>query len=158
MKKINTTMLCLIIHSFIFIRLGHSTELHINFRDGTQKSISIEEIQKIAFNQISSVNLHNGSTQQLLQTFALFQNHPNPFNPTTTIQYKLPRSGKIQLKIFNIKGQLVRSFWKEHIKSGLYQFQWNGCNENGETVSTGVYIYQIHFQNQLLSRRMLLIK
>lgn len=74
----------------------------------------------------------------------LNQNHPNPFNPTTTINYQLKKSGYIELKIYNIKGQLVDTLVKGNQKEGNHSFTWNA-----KGISSGMYFYQISVDGQL---------
>lgn len=81
--------------------------------------------------------------------FALFQNFPNPFNPRTTIRYALARSGNVRLEIFNLIGQKVKTLVHENLKTGQYSADWDGTNDRGTQVATGVYYYRLqtsHFQ------------
>ncbi len=76
-------------------------------------------------------------------TFALEQNYPNPFNPTTTIKYDLPEDRQITLVVYNVLGQVVRTLIRDVQKAGSYAIQWNGLNDHGNTVGSGVYFYRI---------------
>jgi hypothetical protein len=80
--------------------------------------------------------------QTLPQQFALSSNYPNPFNPTTTINYQLPRAAEVELVIFNVLGQQVRELVNGQISPGYYQVTWNGRNDAGRAVSSGIYIYR----------------
>lgn len=96
--------------------------------------------------------------QPLVQDFKLFQNYPNPFNPTTIISYKLPVSSEVELKIYNLLGQKVRSLVNERKPAGFYQVQWDGRDETGKEVSSGVYIYRLKAGDFIQSKKMLLIR
>jgi hypothetical protein len=90
--------------------------------------------------------------------FALLQNYPNPFNPETTIKYNLAEGANVQLRIYNIVGQVVRTLVSERQSAGRYQMRWNGTDDRGMTVSSGIYFYHISagkFQDQ---RRLMLLK
>ena len=90
--------------------------------------------------------------------FALLQNYPNPFNPETTIKYNLAEGANVQLRIYNIVGQVVRTLVAERQSAGRYQMRWNGTDDRGMTVSSGIYFYHISagkFQDQ---RRLMLLK
>ena len=90
--------------------------------------------------------------------FALLQNYPNPFNPETTIKYNLAEGADVQLRIYNIVGQVVRTLVAERQSAGRYQMRWNGTDDRGMTVSSGIYFYHISagkFQDQ---RRLMLLK
>jgi plastocyanin len=93
-----------------------------------------------------------------LDKFQISQNYPNPFNPTTTIRYQLPDRAEVSLKIFDITGHEVRTLVKETLAAGEHSVTWNGTNDRGIPVSSGVYLYQLKAGNRTESRRMLLLK
>ncbi len=82
-------------------------------------------------------------------TFALSQNHPNPFNSTTLIRYSIPdrnrevRPHRTTLKIYNILGQEVRTLVDEKQPAGYYQILWDGRDQTGEEVASGIYFYRL---------------
>jgi hypothetical protein len=76
--------------------------------------------------------------------YALLQNYPNPFNPSTQIRYVLGHSGHVLLEIYNILGQRVRTLRNEFQTIGTYSVEWDGNDDAGVTVSTGVYFYKVH--------------
>lgn len=82
--------------------------------------------------------------ETLPETFKLFQNYPNPFNPTTTVQFQVPKTGHVHLSVYNVLGQKVRTLVDRVVPGGTYSQQWNGTNDNGQPISTGVYF--IRFQ------------
>jgi len=98
----------------------------------------------------------------LPKAFALGQNYPNPFNPSTTIAYDIPDSEvhglKVDLNIYNIRGQLVRKLVSAVKEPGHYVVQWSGENNKGEAVSSGVYFYRIKAGNFVSTRKMVLLK
>ena len=83
-----------------------------------------------------------GSNDQLPYRFELAQNYPNPFNPVTTIEYSVPSRTDVTIEIFNVLGQKVRTLVDEARSAGSYRIEWNGNNEFGRPVSTGVYLYR----------------
>ena len=101
----------------------------------------------------------------LPRRFALHQNYPNPFNPTTLIRYDLPQSAKVELKIYNILGQEVRTLVNAIQQAGYRSVQWDATNNLGARVGSGVYIYRIWLneisgsnENIIQSRKMLILK
>lgn len=85
-------------------------------------------------------------------------NYPNPFNPETTISYSLPSDTHVEITIFNIKGQVVRRLVDGEQPAGRYQTVWNGKNDNGRSVGSGVYFYRITTDDKTLREKMLLLK
>ena len=95
--------------------------------------------------------------------FELFQNYPNPFNPETWIPYQLAKDTKVTIEIYNVKGQLIRILDLGHKTSGFYMSKeratyWNGRNQTGEPVASGVYFYTLQADEFRATRRMLIIK
>jgi len=93
------------------------------------------------------------------QYFVLYQNYPNPFNPKTTIQFKTSKSSFVTLTIYSTNGQRVKTLLAEQIQQGLYNATWNGTDDLGRTVSSGIYIYTLKTNTGFMqSRKMLFIK
>ena len=119
----------------------------------------MNDIQKITFKDIKLLNVDDAQkTAGIIRAFALLQNYPNPFNPTTTIEYQLPKNGKVAIRIFDVIGKLIRTLVDEDKNEGVHRIQWDSKNNFGQMVASGMYIYDIRFENTVLSRRMLLIK
>ncbi len=93
-----------------------------------------------------------------LQDFALYQNYPNPFNPTTTISYQLPVSSEIELTIYNLLGQPIKTLVDSKQPAGTHKVQWDGKNDEGKEAASGVYIYRIQSDRFIQSKKMLLIR
>jgi hypothetical protein len=79
----------------------------------------------------------------LPQVFDLAQNYPNPFNPSTTIEYSLPQRANVTLRIYDMLGQEVRTLATGVREAGNFKVVWDGRNNTGYTVSTGLYVYRI---------------
>lgn len=91
-------------------------------------------------------------------SFSVEQNYPNPFNPTTTIDYSLPSQSRVSIRIYNVLGQAIRTLVDEPQAAGKYSVTWDGKNQAGEAVSTGLYLYRIQAGDITQSRKMLLLK
>ena len=86
-------------------------------------------------------------------------NYPNPFNPSTTISFSIPEEGRVELTIYNTKGQKVKTFPNLQInKSSNQQIIWNGRDDNDNQVSSGIYLYKLNSNNTVVTKRMLLMK
>ncbi len=76
-------------------------------------------------------------------TFKLKQNYPNPFNPFTTIAYELPKAADVELTIYNLLGQRIRTLVQKHHSSGRFFVRWDGKDKWGKPVASGVYVYKL---------------
>jgi hypothetical protein len=93
------------------------------------------------------------------ESFALYQNVPNPFNPETTIRYDVPEGrGKVTLRIYDVSGRLVRTLVDGGETPGAKMVNWNGRDNHGRTVASGVYFYQLESSSYTKTRKMLLMK
>ncbi len=90
--------------------------------------------------------------------YKLRQNYPNPFNPTTTINYDLPKSSAVTLDVYNIVGQRVRTLVNSVQEAGKWSVQWNGTDNAGVHVASGIYFYRLETPNAALTQKMVLLK
>ncbi len=93
-----------------------------------------------------------------LSTPQLHRNYPNPFNPTTTISFSLPKEEDIELTIYNIKGQKVKTLYSGIAEEGKHTMIWEGKNTNDKSVSSGIYFYKLRTKDKELTKKMLLLK
>ena len=98
-----------------------------------------------------------GEPGALPQRFELFQNFPNPFNPSTTIPYRLPAPGHVRLEVFNLLGQRVTTLVDEEQPAGMHTAAWNGTDSAGRPVAAGVYLYRLRGGATSGTRRMVLL-
>ncbi len=92
------------------------------------------------------------------RTFELYNNYPNPFNPSTTIGYQIKKSGFTTMKVFNALGCEVTTLVNEYQHPGTHTVEWNGKNSAGQQVGSGVYYYRFKASQYLETKKMLLIK
>ena len=106
----------------------------------------------------------NGASVSLsLQTrptaFSLADNFPNPFNPATTIQYALPQAAEVELTVYNVIGQPVRTLVAEHQSAGRYAVEWDATNDSGHSLSSGMYFYRLQAGEEFREvKKMLLLR
>ena len=103
------------------------------------------------------------SVAMLLHTrpaaFSLASNYPNPFNPATTIRYALPQAADVRLTVYNVVGQVVRTLVAEHQSAGRYLVAWDATNDNGHSLSAGIYFYRLQAGGEFHAvKKMLLLK
>ena len=90
--------------------------------------------------------------------YVLFQNYPNPFNPITKINFELPYSGYVSLKIYNLSGQLMRTLVDEQRAAGHQTVHWDGRDENGRLVVSGLYLYKMKATEFEETKKMMMLK
>lgn len=94
----------------------------------------------------------------LPENYDLAQNSPNPFNPDTYIKYQLPEDAHVLIKVFNTIGQEIITLVDMNRKAGFYSVYWNGLDQHGNPVGTGIYLYQIRTKKFLCTRKMIMLK
>ena len=93
------------------------------------------------------------------EAFSLADNFPNPFNPTTMIKYALPQAADVELTVYNVVGQPVRTLVAEYQSAGRYAVEWDATNDSGHSLSSGMYFYRLQAGGEFLEiKKMLLLK
>lgn len=100
----------------------------------------------------------NEPVSHLPKNFSIAQNFPNPFNPSTTIEYTVPKQSDISIKIYNLLGQEIRTLVNGSKAQGRYSVTWDGKDNAGRAVSTGIYFYRLNAPNFVETRKMVMIK
>jgi hypothetical protein len=85
-------------------------------------------------------------------------NYPNPFNPETKISFSLSQASQVGITIFNTKGQKIKQLYSGNLASGAHNLIWNGTDNIGNAVASGVYFYRLRTKQGTVSRKMLLVK
>jgi hypothetical protein len=91
-------------------------------------------------------------------TFFLSQNFPNPFNPSTIIRFGLPVAEKVTIKVYDVLGREVKTLINEELRPGYHQVEWDGTNNYGARVSSGIYIYRMVAGKFLKTMKMMMLK
>jgi hypothetical protein len=159
--------------------------LSISFTDGHGRVYSLEEIETVSFegdslslvlaDRVDSYPFDSITRMEfladaltgvdgpmgvpgLLEAVHLFQNRPNPFSPSTQIGFDLPQRGWAELRIYDVSGRLVRTLVDEKRPRGRQSVRWDGRDESGRTVPSGVYFYSLIASGVDESRKMILVK
>jgi hypothetical protein len=103
------------------------------------------------------LNVIENNRNQIPLTYELFQNYPNPFNPLTTIKFGLPEKTDVTLTIYNILGQEIKKFENKY-KAGYHEINWNGFNDAGKQIASGVYIYRMKAEGFSAVKKCLFLK
>ena len=102
---------------------------------------------------VSPVIAPEGTVQPTLN-----QNVPNPFNPNTTISFTLPKMTRATLSIYNVAGRHIATLFDGVAIRGTSEHRWAGVDKNGTHVPSGVYFYRLYAENEVITRKMLLLK
>ncbi len=128
---------------------------YILWTDG--RSSCEEDILNVYIQGVN-VPLHNTDVEQTNKNTLSAFNYPNPFNPSTTIEFNVPATQKVTLDIYNIKGQKVTSLWNRVTEKGVHRVNWNGKDSNNKNVSSGMYLYKLSCGKGSLTRKVILMK
>ena len=107
---------------------------------------------------IDATSLDIADNSAIPTEFKLHENYPNPFNPSTNIKFDIPENGLVSLIVYDLMGHKVTELVNTNMNSGFHNVSWNGTDNFGNTVSTGVYIYQLKTGNYSNTQKMLFIK
>ncbi len=113
-----------------------------------------EEIHTDLAKTVSFKNTQNNSVIR----YKLAQNYPNPFNPETTIEYSVKEAVNVELTIFNVKGEAVRNLTANHSEAASSSFTWNGTDDLGKSVASGIYFYKLKAGSFSSTKQMILLK
>jgi len=102
--------------------------------------------------------VYESDSPVLPESFELGQNNPNPFNPSTAIDFALPKSANVKVEIFNILGQKVKTLVDEYLSAGYKKVTWDGTDNTGKTVASGVYLYRMTADDFSATKKMMLMK
>lgn len=149
------------IYYFENIPAGNQT---IRFSKGGYRDTTVTIAVSDTFFTFFDVSLSRVTTSAVVSPqsaplqFSLEQNFPNPFNPSTVISFTLPQAGRVRLEVLNLLGEPVATLVDEEREAGTHQVTWNGTNQDGNTVPSGVYFYKLHHGSNTLTRRMVFVR
>jgi hypothetical protein len=115
----------------------------------------------VAIDELSLVPVESSEVETDLKNpadFTLYPNFPNPFNPSTTISFSLPKLSEARLAILDIKGYLVKTLFLGSLDEGMHSFSWDGRDENGSLTPSGLYLYHLRVGQSSETRRMIFLK
>jgi hypothetical protein len=104
---------------------------------------------------VTAIDSREGATPEM---FYLAQNYPNPFNPETTVEFALPKPSHVKLQIYNLLGQPIRTLIDEKIDAGFNSIKWEGRDDGGRQMPSGVYLYQMRAGSFVATRKLVLMR
>jgi len=131
-------------------------------RFNVKASDGIDTVDISGDNRLIYVNRYDNylstESEKIPTEFALHENYPNPFNPSTTLRFDLPEVSNVILTIYNMLGQKVKTFNMQSTPAGYHALKWNATNDYGDPVGAGVYLYQLQSKDFVKTRKMVLLK
>ena len=98
------------------------------------------------------------STPTAPRRFEVFDNVPNPFNPVTSIRFAAPSEGRVAVRVYTVRGELVKTLLDADVNAGEHSLSWDGTDARGAAVSSGVYLYEVEGFGARTSKKMALVK
>lgn len=116
----------------------------------------LTENDVFTFNPMRLLAVENSN--QIPDSYKLYNNYPNPFNPLTTIKYDIQKSGRVVIEIYNLLGQKIKTLVNEEKVAGSYTTTWNGSTDKGLHAASGIYFYRIRTENFSNTKKMILMR
>ena len=118
--------------------------IDVNTGEGTLAgSVGLQALTGLAYAETGVTSVESSDDKSIPTDFILSQNYPNPFNPSTSIEFSVQVNSDVTLRIYNLLGQVVTTLVSEEVSAGHYSTVWNGADDNGFQVSSGVYLYEM---------------
>lgn len=131
----------------------------INYQPATLTDVVTDKaLHDVGVTRVLVADGDQVSESPLVTSYSLKQNYPNPFNPTTTIQYQIPVNANVEIKVYNSVGQIVKTLVNKEQEQGRYEIRWDGKNESGTEVGSGVYFYQMKVNDFVQKNKMVFMK
>jgi hypothetical protein len=153
--KPTAVFLSLFVPVFAF---AQTDSVFIETMNGTVLKYPVSLIQEISFTGLPTGVHEQQLMESVLSSFTIRQNFPNPFNPSTTIEYSIPHTGDVSANIFDMQGRVVHSFDKALRNAGVHSVVWDGRNSAGHVSSSGTYFCRIDFDGSMLVTKLVMVK
>ena len=134
---------------------GVTVKFSVSATDG-KDTVKVSGDDRVVY--VNRYEFLSTETDGMPTEFALHENYPNPFNPSTTLRFDLPELRDVNVIIYNMLGQKVKTFNMENISAGHHSIKWNATNDYGDPVGAGVYLYQLQAKDFVKTRKMVLLK
>jgi hypothetical protein len=149
---------CFLILIVIFPFLCWSQNMKVTSKKGSiNDEYALSGVSKITFSDFQCIP--NGVKDNVvIKTFNQLKNYPNPFSNATTIELSLSKPALVVINIYNSQGALIKSLYNSNLGSGVHIITWDGRNNSGSKVITGLYFYKVTVNNEIYSNKMFLVK
>ena len=136
--------------------LSYIIDIHMNVLSDSIKHLIYTQDSNVAIFEIE-YNVAVDDNELFIDNDFNIYNYPNPYKPNTTIEYSIPKKGKVGISIYNIKGQKIKTLINNSLEQGKNSVTWNGKDENNRSVASGIYFYKLKFDDKIVSSRKCLL-
>lgn len=133
-------------------------DVKVHLKSGSTVTIPSDDIRRIEFTHVTLGVIDPSGSGRVSGPLQLLGSYPNPFRPSTTIEFQVGARTNVRLRIFDLKGALVRELMNENVAAGRHQVTWDGTDRNRARVSSGVYFYNVECGSVARSGRLVLVK
>lgn len=147
-------ILIIIVLTIPCILFAQTDTLVVKLKSGQVDKIAVTEITKITFEDITGIVENNNQNKALIAK----GNYPNPFAEKTEIEFEIARAGSVEIKIYDNSGNLLCRFECPNCSAGINRITWDGTDDNGNQLFSGVYYYEVRFGKEVSSKQIILIK
>jgi hypothetical protein len=137
-----------------YLLSAQTDTLVIKLKSGQVDKIAVTDITKVTFEDITGVNDDGLQNPNLITS----GNYPNPFSDQTQIEFEITTSGNLEITIYDNQWNLQRRLECKNCSAGRNRLAWDGTDENGKQLPSGVYYYEVRFGNEVSSKKMINIK
>jgi hypothetical protein len=107
---------------------------------------------------IALLNKQGDTSTPIPLVTTLYCNYPNPFNPSTTISFAIPEDTPVKVRLYNIKGQMVKELCNKTMPKGRHKFIWDGKNQNGKAAASGIYLIRLETKDKVITQKAMMLK
>jgi len=140
--------------SVIIESSAQTDSLFINLKNNQVEKIAVQQIQKITFENINSVKAIPTQPSNL----SIRGNFPNPFQEQTNIEFEISSNGTVVIYIFDNKGNQIQKLQCQDCSAGKNTLLWNCLDKNNNRIETGVYYYEVKFKDEIVTKKMIMVK
>ncbi|MCU0640061.1 MAG: T9SS type A sorting domain-containing protein [Candidatus Krumholzibacteria bacterium] len=139
---------------------GEVAKIHVRLEEGARADVRFEtiDVRDVANTRFELLNGDDHELPVVPVVTALMQNYPNPFNPVTTISFDMAKAGRVAINVYGVSGHLIRTLVDNYMEPGRYNIDWDGRDNNGSRVSSGVYFYRMRTADYNSTRKMILLR
>ena len=137
---------------------GQSYDMTVHLSSGESVSIPLDDILRVEFTGVVSGAEGPGDLAAAARAFLLRQNYPNPARSSTNIEYEIPAEAEVRVRVFDMRGALVKALLHETQGAGRHRVTWDGTAGSHAPVASGMYLYAVECGGQTLTKRLIVVR